>query len=60
MEAVTLESILTSVGTFFTQAIGWMGTALDTVVESPVLLIMVVCMPVAGIAIGYLKRLIRL
>ena len=57
---VTLSTILTDVGTFFTSAIGWLGEVLDVVVSNPVLLIMVVAMPVAGVAIGYLSRLIRL
>lgn len=57
---VTLSTILTDIGTFFTQAITWLGQVLDVVVSNPVLLIMVVAMPVAGVAIGYLSRLIRL
>jgi len=57
---VTLSTILTDIGTFFTQAISWLGQVLDVVVSNPVLLIMVVAMPVAGVAIGYLSRLIRL
>ena len=59
MTVVTMESIISSVGAFFTAALGWMGQLLETIVGNPVLLIMVVCMPVAGIAIGYLNRLLR-
>lgn len=58
--ATTLETVLSQVGSFFTAAVGWMGTAIDFVVDNPVVLIPVVLMPVAGVGIGYLKRLIRL
>lgn len=58
-EAVTMEAILTQVGTFLTQAITWMGNVLDTIVSEPALLLMVIAMPVAGFAVGLLNRLIR-
>lgn len=55
-----MTEVLTNIGTFFTQAIEWLGTVLDTVVSNPVLLIMVVAMPIVGFAVGLLSRLIRL
>ena len=58
-EAVTMEAILTQVGTFLTQAITWMGDVLETIVSEPALLLMVIAMPVAGFAVGLLNRLIR-
>lgn len=58
-EEVTMEAILTQVGTFLTQAITWMGNVLDTIVSEPALLLMVIAMPVAGFAVGLLNRLIR-
>lgn len=58
--AATLQSILSDIGTFFTAAIGWLGTALDTVVGSPVLFIMVIAIPVSMVAIAILRRLISL
>lgn len=58
MEA--MEAMLTSIGAFFTQAIEWLGTVLDTVVSSPALLILVIAMPIVGFAVGLLGRLIRL
>lgn len=58
-EAVTMEAILTQVGTFLTQAITWMGNVLETIVSEPALLLMVIAMPVAGFAVGLLNRLIR-
>lgn len=58
-ETVTMEAILTQVGTFLTQAIDWMGDVLATIVSEPALLLMVIAMPVAGFAVGLLNRLIR-
>lgn len=58
--ALTMEAFLTSIGTFFTQAIAWLGQVLDTVTESPVLTVMVLAMPICGFAVGLLSRLIRL
>ena len=43
-----METLLTNVGSFFTQAMTWMGNVLDTVVDSPALLILVIAMPVVG------------
>lgn len=60
METSALSTFLTNVGTFFTSSIGWMGDALDFVVANPALMVMVLAMPIAGVSIGYLSRLIRL
>lgn len=60
MTEITMANILTEVGTFLTQAISWMGDVLDTIVNSPALLLMVIAMPVAGFAVGLLNRLIRI
>lgn len=59
-EATAMETLLTNIGTFFTQAITWLGNVLDVVVESPALLIMCIAMPICGFAVGLLGRLIRL
>lgn len=56
----TLATLLTNIGSFFTSALGWLGSALDTVTGDPALFVMVIAIPVAGVAIGYLNRLIRL
>lgn len=58
--AMTIASFLGDVGTFLTQAISWMGNVLDEVTANPPLMVMVLCIPIAGVAIGYLSRLIRL
>ena len=55
-----MSSFLTEIGTFFTQAITWLGDVLDVIVANPVLLVMVVAMPIVGFAVGLLGRLIRL
>ena len=57
--AETLSSFLTNVGTFFTQAMIWVGDVLDIVIENPALFVLVVAIPVAGVAIGYFRRLIN-
>lgn len=55
-----MTAFLTDVGTFLTQAIAWMGDVLDVVTQNPALMVMVLGIPIAGVAIGYLSRLIRL
>lgn len=62
MEGVTnvMADFLSGIGTFFTQSMTWMGNVLNTVVDTPALLVLVIAMPVIGFAIGLLKRLIRL
>lgn len=60
MTEVTMSTILTDIGTFFTQSVTWMGDVLDVIVGNPVLLVMVVAMPIVGFAVGLLGRLIRL
>ena len=55
-----MSAILTEIGTFFTQAVTWLGDVLDVIVANPVLLILVVAMPVCGFAVGLLNRLIKL
>lgn len=57
---LTMEAFLGNVGTFFTQAMTWMGDVLDAVSASPELTVLVLCMPICGFAVGLLNRLIRL
>lgn len=58
--AETLSTFLSNVGTFLTSAIGWLSEVLDVVMANPALFVMVIAIPVAGVAIGYLGRLFRL
>ena len=60
LQAVDISAILSSVGSFLTAAVGWMGDVIAFVSSEPILLLMVVLMPVGGFAIGGLRRLIRL
>lgn len=60
MDAITMESILTSVGQVFTQSITWIGNVLDTIASEPIALLMVVGLGVVGFAFGLTRRLIRL
>ncbi len=55
-----MSAFLTEIGTFFTQAIGWMGDVLTEVTSNPALLVMVLAMPICGFAVGLLSRLVRL
>lgn len=55
-----MTAFLTEIGTFFTQAIAWLGDVLDVVTQNPALLVLVIAMPVVGFAVGLLSRLIRL
>lgn len=55
-----IESFLSSIGTFFTTAISWLGTVLSTVVSNPPLLILVLAFPIIGFSVGLLSRLKRL
>lgn len=55
-----MSTFLTEIGTFFTQAVTWMGDVLTEVTSTPALLVMVLAMPICGFAVGLLSRLIRL
>lgn len=55
-----MSTFLTDIGTFFTQAITWMGDVLTEVTSNPALLVMVLAMPICGFAVGLLSRLVRL
>ena len=58
--AETMSSFLTTIGTFFTQSMTWMGDVLDAVTGNPALTVLVLAMPICGFAVGLLGRLIRL
>lgn len=55
-----MADFLTTIGTFFTQSVTWMGDILDVIVENPALTVLVIAMPIVGFAVGLLGRLIRL
>ena len=53
-----MADILTSVGTVFTSAIGWVGTVANTIAGQPILLLVCVGVPLCGTGIGMFKRLL--
>lgn len=57
---ILLSEFLAPIGTFFTTAIGWLGSVLDTIVSNPPLLVLCLAMPIIGFAVGLLRRMIRL
>ena len=56
---VTVETIVQSVSTFITAAVGWFGEILELIGTEPILLLLVVVLGVSGFAIGGIKRLTR-
>lgn len=54
-----MATIVSEIGAFFTGAIGWVGELVEMIGSNPLLLIMCVAIPVAGVAFGYLGRLFR-
>lgn len=60
MEATAMSTLLSSIGSFFTKSVEWLGDVLDVVIDNPALLILVIAMPIIGFAVGLLGRLIRL
>ena len=54
-----MSTFLGSIGTFFTQAIAWMGEALTTITENPALTVVVFGMLISGFIVSLLTRLIR-
>ena len=56
--AVTIATLLTSVGSVFTKVIGWVGDVASTIAGEPILLLACVGIPLCGLGIGMLKRLL--
>lgn len=55
----TVETVLTALGTMVTQVFTWLGTALDFIVENPVILVPMLMFFVTGGVIGLITRLMR-
>lgn len=53
-----MEAILTTVGTVFTTAIGWVGDVASTITATPILMIFCT-IPLVGLGVGLFKRLIN-
>lgn len=58
LEAVTLSSILTDLGSIFTAVFGWVPTVFETILGNPLLFLMI-AIGIPFIAIGVVKRLLR-
>lgn len=60
MEGTTIATLMESVGSVFTTAIGWVGEVGETIAGNPILLLACVAIPLCGLAVGMFKRLISL
>ena len=56
--AVTVATLLTSVGSVFTKVIGWVGDVAATIADEPILLLACVGVPLCGLGVGMFKRLL--
>lgn len=56
--AVTIATLLTSVGSVFTKVIGWVGDVAATIADEPILLLACVGIPLCGLGVGMFKRLL--
>lgn len=59
MEAITISTILDSVTTFVTAAVGWVGTFAGAIVANPLILAFVI-VAFVGLGVGLLRRLMAL
>ena len=53
-----MSTLLTSVTTVFTSAVGWVFTVASTIAETDVLLLFCVAVPLCGLGVGMFKRLL--
>lgn len=54
-----MTALLSSIGEVFTTVIGWAGTVGQTVVDTPVLLLCCVGVPLCGLGVGFFTRLLH-
>ena len=57
--AVTIASLLSSVGEVFTTLVGWVGDVSEVIVGNPLLLLACVGLPLCGVGITIFKRFLR-
>ena len=53
-----MDALISSIGTVFTAAIGWVGTVAETIAAQPILLLACVGIPLCGLGVGMFKRLL--
>lgn len=58
MEPVTMAEILGNVTTLVTSAISWMTSYLTAITSNPVLTLFVIVLPLVGLGIGIIQRLL--
>lgn len=54
-----MSAIFTEITSFITQVVSWMGTWLGAIVSNPILTFFVLVLPLFGIGIGVIHRLLR-
>lgn len=55
---VTIATLIESISTVFTAAIGWVGDVATTIAGQPILLLACVGIPLCGLGVGMFKRLL--
>lgn len=55
----SMAAILADVGTFITSAVSWMGTVVNTITSTPLLLLGFI-LAISGFAVGLFNRLVRI
>lgn len=60
MEGTTMATILETIGSVVTSAVGWMGTVFDEITAEPILMLFCVAVPLVGLGVGLAKRMISI
>lgn len=55
-----MAEILTSIGSVVTSATGWLGTYAGIIADNDILLLLCVGVPLVGLGVGLLRRMISL
>lgn len=58
MTPTPMETLLTSIGTLFTQVVAWLGEVFTMIVSTPILLIFI-GLTLVGVVVSFAKRLIK-
>lgn len=60
MESSAIQTLMGAVGDVFTTVIGFIGEVGSSIVEDPLLTLLVVAVPLCGIGVGLFKRLVSI
>lgn len=55
-----MSAILTAISDLVTAAVGWAGTYVNMITTNDVLVLFCVAVPLVGLGIGIIKRLVRI